>query len=157
MYLRIRPVAEVGQGPARVHEHIDVTVVEEASEAGQEGRQHLEGRWRVLVAYQVDNAPGYVAQHLRGQSVHVHADGDERRDATRLRKYKTELFENTLYNKKQFIKCIYGRCFQCLKFLDDIGYSIEDKMAFALSTLQRYQNNETKRIKHYCVKSSTRP
>lgn len=68
-YPVIGTVCEVGDGPARVCQHLGVVVVQQADQGGQDLLDGLDGRGRVLIATQVWQRPRHVPQIPRLQGL----------------------------------------------------------------------------------------
>ena len=76
--LLVGAVSEVGERPAGVGQHLLVLVLDQLGQDGEALLHHLEGRARVLVAAQVGDGPGHVAEE-RGRGLGVD-EGDQRLD-----------------------------------------------------------------------------
>ena len=62
LYFVISAISEVAEGPAGVRQHLLVCVVDELGQGRQALLDCLKGWGRVLVATQVGQGPGHVAQ-----------------------------------------------------------------------------------------------
>ena len=77
LYLLVGSVAQIGDGPASVGEHVNVLVVEESGEHGQRRLHFAELDGRILAATQIGQAPDGVARHR--QPTRLGQDDEQRR------------------------------------------------------------------------------